>query len=100
MKSIQRKTGNICCKSYSGGLRPGFSIRFTFPVLGYSLTGEYTGENEPENYQAWIRYFGRQIEFADQSDNTAPEIVAARNRYTENNIINQNPEKIWLLNQC
>ncbi|MBK9359180.1 MAG: Spi family protease inhibitor [Bacteroidales bacterium] len=57
--------------------------RFTFPVLGYSMTGVYTGENEPENYLAWTRYFGRQVEFADQSENPAPEIIAARKKYTE-----------------
>ncbi|MFH1118651.1 MAG: C10 family peptidase [Bacteroidota bacterium] len=64
---------------------------FTFPVLSYNMTGKYTGENEPENYQAWIRYFGRQVEFADQSDNTAPEIVAARKKFTENNIDKLSP---------
>jgi len=54
---------------------------FTFPVLGYSLTGEYTGSNEPENYKAWIRYFGRQVAYADQAGSAPEEILMSRNRW-------------------
>jgi hypothetical protein len=56
---------------------------FTFPVLGYRLTGEYKGLNEPENYRAWIRYFGRQVEYADLSGEVSPQIVTARNRWSD-----------------
>ncbi len=57
----------------------------TFPVLGYSLKGKYTGLNEPENLKAWIRYFGRQIEYADQSGIAAPEILALHKRWSDDN---------------
>jgi hypothetical protein len=57
--------------------------RFTFPVLGYSLKGEYTGTNEPENFKAWVRYFGRQLAYADEKKQAGPEILAAREKWSE-----------------
>lgn len=56
--------------------------RYTFPVLGYSLTGSYSGMNEPDNHKAWIRYFGRQLAFADEEKQANPEIIVARERWS------------------
>lgn len=49
----------------------------TFPVLGYSMKGCYTGENVPESLNAWLRYYSRQIEHATTTRTTTPEISAA-----------------------
>jgi hypothetical protein len=61
---------------------------FTFPVLGYSLQGEYTGQNEPENFKAWVRYFGRQLAYADEKKQPEPEIMAARERWLQPSFTN------------
>lgn len=71
--------------------------RFTFPVLGYSLKGEYTGTNEPENFKAWVRYFGRQLAYADEKKQAEPEILAARNRWSDNNSWNLAPKSSRLV---
>lgn len=60
--------------------------KHTFPVLGYSLKGSFTGENLPEALQAWLRYYGRQIEFAQSQGSTPEQIIQARDAYLSGNI--------------
>ena len=56
---------------------------YTFPVLAYSMNGKYSGENEPENFKAWMRYFGRQIAYAEERGVASPEVISARERLAD-----------------
>lgn len=53
----------------------------TFPVLGYSLEGTFTGTGLPEALKAWIRYYGRQIGAVANQPFPAEEVQLARSRY-------------------
>lgn len=37
------------------------------PVLGYSFSGSYTSDNQPENFSAWMNGYADQIVFARQN---------------------------------
>ncbi|HRW68905.1 C10 family peptidase [Lentimicrobium sp.] len=54
----------------------------TFPVLGYSLEGTYTGTHLPDALQAWIRYYGRQTGAVADQPYMAEEVQLIRSRYT------------------
>ncbi|PKP47972.1 MAG: hypothetical protein CVT94_09825 [Bacteroidetes bacterium HGW-Bacteroidetes-11] len=55
----------------------------TFPVLGYSMKGKFEAGQEPESLNAWLRYFGRQIESVQGATETASEIQTIRERYNQ-----------------
>jgi hypothetical protein len=57
--------------------------KYTFPVLAYSINGQYSGESEPENFKAWMRYFGRQIEYAEELGIASPEVISAREKLAD-----------------
>ncbi len=54
----------------------------TFPVLGYSMKGSFTGEDPPPALMAWLRYYGRQMDAVSGLTQPAPEIKKMRERYS------------------
>jgi len=57
-----------------------------YPVLAYSLTGSFTDHNQPESFKAWVRYFGRQIEWAESTLMADPAISEAWEQLSDPNI--------------
>lgn len=81
-----QENGNLTAYvfNFAGG---GYTIvsasEYTFPILGYSLTGSFIEGNQPENLSTWLRYYGRQVKYAEENQKIEPEIKAARQRLTE-----------------
>lgn len=78
-----QENGNISAYVFNfegGGYTIVSASKYTFPILGYSLTGEFTEGNEPENFSAWLRYYGRQVQFAEENQKSEPEIAATWQR--------------------
>lgn len=50
----------------------------TLPVLGYSLKGSFNPDLMPDALRAWLKYYGRQLDYADNNIITEPWIAAQR----------------------
>lgn len=85
---MEQQTTIYAVNFTSGGYVLVSASAFTYPVLGYSMSGFYSGTNEPQSLKAWLRYFGRQIQYAENSGLCKPEITAARLKYQSETPLN------------
>lgn len=47
------------------------------PVLGYSFEGEYTGNDKPSNFSAWMEQYGKTISWCQRENINAPAEVSS-----------------------
>ncbi|MBW6490808.1 MAG: C10 family peptidase [Lentimicrobium sp.] len=76
-----QKNGKITAYVFNfagGGYIIVSASKYTFPILGYSLNGAFGEGSIPENLSAWLRYYIRQVQYAEEQQKADPEIEAAR----------------------
>ena len=67
-----------------------------YPVLGYSFSGAYFPDNQPENFRAWMKHYTEEISLVRGGNYPADEAIAAKWNYlSQKNFENhRNPETI------
>lgn len=90
IKQAEKTLMTVC--NFSGG---GYVIvsnnRSTFPVIAYSLNGEYRREGQPQALKAWLRYYSRQISWAENNTTIDPAVEAAWEKLTAEAKESRNP---------
>lgn len=69
------------------------NYRSAFPVLAYGLNGEYGSEGQPDALKAWLRYYSRQISWAENNTTTDPAVEAAREKLSVEPSENRDPQQ-------
>jgi len=77
----------------NGGYMIVSNYQSAFPVLAYSLNGEYSSEGQPDALKAWLRYYSRQIIWAKNYTMTDPAIEEAWQKIQEEPSGNRDPQQ-------